>query len=82
LASPEGCLGEMFSSVILRNPNEFGRRRISEILRFAQNDKKRRAQNDKKRRAQNDNWMLLNSLCLMDLADKLDFAATAVILGK
>jgi len=56
----------MFSGVILRSPNEFGRRRISEILRFAQND----------------NWMLLNALFLMNLADKLDFAAAAVILGK
>jgi hypothetical protein len=26
------------SNVILRRPNEFGRRRIPEILRFAQND--------------------------------------------
>ena len=29
-----------FTNVILRSPNEFGRRRISEILRFAQNDKR------------------------------------------
>lgn len=30
-----------FLDVILRSPAESGRRRISEILRFAQNDKKR-----------------------------------------
>ena len=52
-----------FSNVILRGPNSFGRRRISEILRgacpehyeilrYAQNDKKQRAQNDKGRMVQ------------------------------
>jgi hypothetical protein len=40
------------------------------------------AQNDMERRAQNDNWMLLNALFLMNLADRLDFATIAVILGK